>query len=81
MKITMPFWANHSEIAIGFRVSFNLPEPSVLHKSEYATAITTTIAESWNTGDRCLSAGMNPMIKVEEVMAQGKRPHGRSRYL
>jgi hypothetical protein len=77
----MPFWANHSEIAIGFRVSFNLPEPSVLHISKYATAVTTTIAESWNTGHRCFSAGMNPMIKVEEVMVQGNRTHGYSRYL
>ena len=81
MKITVSLWANHSKIAIGFRISFNLPEPSVLYKSKYGTTVTASIAEGWNACHRCLNTGMNPTIKVEKVMAQGKRPYGRSRDL
>ena len=45
MKITMSFRANHAEISIGLRISFDLPEPSILYGGEDAAAIPTSITE------------------------------------
>jgi hypothetical protein len=81
MEIGMTLRTNYSEVAVGFGVSFNLPEPSILDESEYAAAIATPVAEGWNAGHGRLGVSVNPMIKVQKLMAQGECTYGRSRYL
>ena len=77
----MPFRANHPEIAICLGVPFNLPEPFVLYKGEYAAPIAASIAEGGDTVHRCLLTGVGPPSKVEQVMAQGKGTYCCSRCL
>ena len=38
-------WADHSKISIGLRISFDLPEPSILDIGEYGAAVAAPIAE------------------------------------
>jgi hypothetical protein len=69
VKIGMSFGTNHSKIAVGFGIPFNLPKPPILDQSKYPTAVTTSIAESWKCGDPCLSHSMSPALKIEKFMA------------
>jgi hypothetical protein len=81
MKITMSLGTYHPEILVRIWIALDPPESSVLDVSEYATTVATPVAERWNTGYRCLGTGVDPLIKVEQAIAQGKRTYGRSRHL
>jgi hypothetical protein len=69
MKVPVSFGTDHSKISIGFRISFDLPEPSILYKGYDSTTITATIAESWERGDRGLRHSVSPALKIEKFMA------------
>jgi hypothetical protein len=80
MKISMAFRAHHSQVAIGIGIPFNLPKPSILNGSKYATTIPASVAKRRDPGDRGLCACMSPALEVEKVLTQGKGPYGCSRY-
>jgi hypothetical protein len=69
MKVPVSFGTDHSKISIGFRISFDLPEPSILYKGDDSATVTTSIAESWKQGDRCLRHSVGPTLKIEKFMA------------
>jgi hypothetical protein len=65
----MAFRANRSQVAVGLRIAFNLPEPSILYRSEYATTIPAPVAEGWDARDRRLCACMSPLLKIKKLLA------------
>jgi hypothetical protein len=81
MKITMAFRANHSEVAVGLGIPFNLPKPPILDGSEYATTIPASVAKRRDPGDRSLCACSSPALEVEKVLAQSKNPYAPGRCL
>ena len=46
----MPFWADHAQIAIGLRIAFDLPEPSILHKGNDAATVAASVTKGRDAG-------------------------------
>ena len=66
MKIAVSLRTDDPKVPIGFGISLDLPEPSILYESEYAATIAAPITERWNTSDRRFSICAGPILEVEE---------------
>jgi len=75
MKIPVTLGAEHSLIAVGFRVAFDPPDTPVFHKSKEGAAIPAPVADGGNTNDGGLGARLGPALEIEEPQGKGAGGH------
>jgi len=67
----MPSRADAPEVSVCLRISLNFPDPPILYVAKYPATIPAPITNGRYAGERCLRAGLGPILEFEKGMAQG----------
>ena len=67
----MPFGTDDPLVAVGLRVSLDLPDPAVLHIGKDGTAVAASVAESRSPGNLTPVLGFGPGLEIQRAHGKG----------